>query len=92
MSLFKTVFHYRKDLANRRNFLAMIQSALLQLVIFVEEILIAVNLDLNGRLSWGAIFTPFYMLFVFSIAGCIFSCCIKKINVEVREKYEDMRQ
>ena len=61
----------------------MMQSAILQLLIFIEEILIAINLDQRGRLSWVAVFTPLYMLAVVSIVACIFSCCIKRCNVEV---------
>ena len=76
-------FLFRRDPGHRKYFVGMLQSAILQLVIFVQEILLAINLDLRGRLSWAAIFTPLYVLFVVSIAGCIFSCCIKNCSVEV---------
>ncbi len=74
---------HRKEKEQRHNFVAMLQSSLLQFIIFVEEILIAINLDLNGRLSWPAVFVPLYVLSVVSLAACILSCALKKCNVEV---------
>lgn len=73
----------RKEKEQRQNFVAMLQSSLLQFIIFVEEILIAINLDLNGRLSWPAVFVPLYVLSVVSLAACILSCALKKCNVEL---------
>ena len=61
----------------------MLQSTLLQFFIFVEEILIAINLDLDGELSWLGVFTPLFVLSVFAMVACIFSCCQKRCNVEV---------
>lgn len=73
----------RKEREHRNNFVALLNSAFLQFVVFIEEILIAINLDLNGRLSWPAIFTPLYILSVISLVSCVFSCCLKRCNVEL---------
>ena len=61
----------------------MLQSSILQFIVFIEEVLLAVNLDLGGCLSWPAVFVPLYVLSVVSVVACIFSCCAKRCNVEV---------
>ena len=75
---------YRQDDVSKRNFVAMLQFAILQFPIFLTELLIVVNIESNGRHSWTAIFAPMYVLSFLSIAGCILSCCVKRFNVEVK--------
>lgn len=77
----------RREKENRHNFITMLLSSLLQFVVFVEEVLVAINLDLNGRLSWPAVFVPLYILSVVSLVACIFSCCTKRCNVEVTSSF-----
>lgn len=60
----------------------MVQSLILQFILFVTEILLAVNLD-TGRILWAAVFIPLYILALISIPSCILSCCIRKCSVEV---------
>lgn len=74
-----------KERDNLRYFIAMISSAILQLVLLISEILIAINLDRTEKLSWSAIFTPLYLLTCLSISACVLSCCLKRCNVEVRD-------
>lgn len=63
----------------------MISSAILQFVLLISEILIAVNLDMNGKLYWLAIFSPLYLLVILCVFSCVLSCCyLKRCNVEVR--------
>jgi len=61
----------------------MVFSTLQQFLLFLGELLIAVNLDMGGALSWGATFTPFYLLVVLSSVSCILNCLFKRLNVEV---------
>ncbi len=58
-------------------------------LILLTEVLIVVNLDREGIMSWAAIFTPLYLLVVLSSVSCILSCCCYKMNnVEVRWQME----
>lgn len=66
----------------KRHFGAMLQTFFLHLPLFLTEILVVVNTEAGGSLSWTAVFTPMYVLSLLSIAACIISCCIKHCNVE----------
>ena len=67
----------------KRHFAAMLQTFFLHLPLFLTEILVVVNAEAGGTLSWTAIFTPMYVLSGLSIAACIIGCCIKHCNIEV---------
>lgn len=68
----------------------MMQSSVLQFFLFIAEILVAINLDLEGRLPWSGLFAPLYILVIISIGACIISCCIKRCNIEVRQDYNEV--
>lgn len=73
--------HYREDEDQRIHFKAMIVSAVLQGILFLQEILIAVNVE-SGKHKWRAIFTPAYFLCLLCIFACIWSCWRRR-GVEV---------
>lgn len=74
---------YRRENEHKKNFVILIETSVIHFFLFVTEVLLAVNLDLGGQLSWSAIFTPLYVLIFISLPGCILSCCVRKCNVEV---------
>ena len=69
---------YRQDKTHRHHFKALIVSAVLQLPLFLTEILIAVNIDSGGVMPWRSVFTPLYLLTILSIPSCIWACWRKR--------------
>ena len=70
------VFFYcclREDEDQRIHFKAMIVSSVLQGILFLQEILIVINVE-SGKHEWRAIFTPAYLLCLLCIFACIWSC------------------
>ncbi|XP_065884380.1 transmembrane protein 185B-like [Dysidea avara] len=63
----------REDEDQRIHFKAIIVSSILQGILFLQEILIVVNVE-SGKHEWRAIFTPAYFLCLLCIFACIWSC------------------
>ena len=76
----------RQDHTYKQQLVTMLQYAILQVPVFLTELLVVINIESNSRHSWTAIFTPLYILSFLSIAACILSCCIKVFTVEVEMK------
>ena len=76
---------YREDEEQRINLKAMILSGILQTIVFLQEILIVVNVE-SGEHKWSAIFTPAYFFCLLCIGACIWSCWRSR-GVEVMIKY-----
>ena len=67
------IYFYREDEEQRINLKAMILSGILQTIVFLQEILIIVNVE-SGKHKWSAIFTPAYLFCLLCIGACIWSC------------------
>ena len=67
------IYFYREDEEQRINLKAMILSGILQTIVFLQEILIVVNVE-SGEHKWSAIFTPAYLFCLLCIGPCIWSC------------------
>ena len=68
----------RQDESHQYHFKALIVSAVLQLPLFLTEILIAVNIDSGGVMPWRSVFTPLYLLIILSIPSCVWACWRKR--------------
>ena len=71
----------RQEPENVYHFKALVLSPILQLPVFLTELLVAINLDTGDHL-WRAIFTPLYILLPLYLLPCIWSC-LRKRSVEV---------
>jgi hypothetical protein len=73
----------QQDPDNVYHFKALILSPLLQLPVFLTELLVAINLDTGAHL-WRAIFTPLYILPLLYILPCIWGVYRKRsVDLEV---------
>ena len=68
---------YREEEEHSHHITALLLSAGLQSLLWVTEVLIAVNID-TGRLPWSATFSPLYLLAVVSVPACIWNCWRKR--------------
>lgn len=68
----------RRDSEHKKLFAAMIVSSVLQLPLFVTELMVVINLENGGLFRWTAVFTPLYFLALLSIAPVLWSCCLKR--------------
>ena len=60
----------------------MITSAGLQFLVFLTELLIAINIDTQDTIPWSVVFVPMYILSIVSIPTCIWNC-YRKRSIEV---------
>ena len=76
----------REDEEHSHHVTAILLSAGLQFLLWLTEVLTAVNID-TRRMPWTAAFSPLYLLALVSVPACIWGCWRKR-RVEVREKVE----
>ena len=69
---------HRQESEHLYHFKALILSTLLQLPIFLTELLVAINLDTRAH-QWRAIFTLLYALPLIYTFPCIWSCFRKRM-------------
>ena len=72
----------RQEEEHSHHITALLLSVGLQSLLWVAEVLIAVNID-TGGLPWSAAFSPLYLLAVASVPACIWSCWRRR-RVEVK--------
>lgn len=60
----------------------MIISASLQFLVFLTELLIAINIDTHDTIPWSVVFVPMYILSIVSIPTCIWNC-YRKRSIEI---------
>lgn len=72
----------REEKENIYQFKSMLFTTGLQVIIFVAELLTAVNIDTNV-IPWLAVFSPMYLLSFVSIPFCVWGC-YRKRSFEVR--------
>lgn len=74
----------RRDGESRRDLFAMSFAVILQLLILVFELLLALRLDGHSAMPWRVVFVPLFILTVFALVSCIFSC-VNERSVEVSQ-------